>query len=70
MKGMTNSEAKARMLSLLESCESYEQTCRALASAVAEQWEHDADPVPSLAAALDALHAAADAFSLLDSDLA
>jgi uncharacterized alpha-E superfamily protein len=67
---MTNSEAKHRMLSLIESCDTYEQAVQALAAAVKLQWVSDAKAPASLVVALDALHAAADAFSLVDSDLA
>ena len=67
---MTNSEAKARMFSLLEESSSYEQVVQALISAVELQWAEDTEVPASLAVALDALSAAADAFSLVDSDLA
>ncbi len=67
---MTSSEAKHRMLSLLESCNTYEQVVRALANAVETQWAADAEVPASVGVALDALYAAADAFSLVDSDLA
>ncbi len=67
---MTNSEAKFELLKLLQECDSYERVVSALASAVELQWEKDTEVPDSLAVALDALWAAADAFSLVDSDLA
>lgn len=67
---MTNSEAKFELLKLLESCNTYEQVVQALISAVELQWAEDTEFPASLAVALDALSAAAYAFSLVDSDLA
>lgn len=67
---MTNSEAKFELLKLLEECDTYERAVRALVAAVELQWAEDTEVPASLAVALDALSAAADAFSLLDSDLA
>ncbi len=67
---MTNSEVKYELLKLLEESRSYEQVVQALVSAVELQWAEDTEVPASLAVALDALSAAADAFSLLDSDLA
>lgn len=70
MKGMTDSDTKYELLKLLEECDSYEQVVRSLVSAVELQWAKDTEVPHSLDVALDALSAAADAFSLVDSDLA
>ncbi len=66
---MTNSEAKFELLKLLQECDSYERVISALASAVKLQWATSPKAPDSLVVALDALQAAADAFSLVDSDL-
>ncbi len=67
---MTNSEAKFRMLSLLESCENYEQVATALANAIETQWADDSDVPASVGVALDAIRAAAETLALVDADCA
>ncbi len=67
---MTNAEAKRRMLSLLESCETFEQALQAMTAAVETMFADDTNPPASLGSALGALSAATDAFAALDSDCA
>ena len=68
--GMTNAEAKRRMLSLLEACGTYEQVIQAITAAVESQWADRSDVPAELGLALGALSAASDAFQVLDEKVA
>ena len=63
---MTNAEARRRMLTLVESCETYEQVVMALVGAIENQWADDTDCPAQLGTLLDTLRGAADQAQELD----
>ncbi len=58
------------MMSVLESCETYDQALWALVAAVESQWADDVSPPVELRRALGVLEGAREAFAQLDSVIA